>query len=139
MSGLFNFDWIKKIDPGTMTTLIGGIIVLSVGYVWNKNKENKLNEYPTFAPGVITEINRSPRFGGEYYDFFVDNKTYQGKDAWSPWSKIRVGDSIIVKYESQNPKNNELYCYFEYTLDRSKLPDTVFYRQPIDNQRRPLK
>lgn len=54
-------------------------------------------------------------------------------------SKIVVGDSAIVKYDRNNPSNSEIVLYFEYTLDRSKLPDTVFYRRPMSRMRKPLE
>jgi hypothetical protein len=32
----------------------------------------------------------------------------------------------------------KIVVYFEHALDRSKLPDTVFYRRPMDQMRRPI-
>ena len=100
--------------------------------------ENDLDQRTAYAPGVITKI-EGGKNAHKLYKFYVGNDVYYGQTGYGGLTKIRVSDSVIVAYEYTNPGNNERVCYFEYTLDRSKLPDTVFHRQPIDNQRRPLK
>lgn len=114
-------------------------IFMYIGYTCEQINENNLNQRTAYAVGVITEMDIGGKNPHKTYKFNVDNKFYYGTTGYGGLTKIRVGDSVIVEYEYTNPNNNERYCYFEYTLDRSKLPDTVFYRQPIDNQRRPLK
>lgn len=102
-------------------------------------EENDLNQRTAFALGIITKIKQERRGPRIIYEFYVGDETYIGTEGIRSLSKIRVGDSVYVAYEYTNPHNNEIECYYEYRLDRSKLPDTVFYRQPIDVQRQPLK
>lgn len=102
-------------------------------------QRNDLNQRTAFAVGIITKIEIAGKTPHKAYEFYIGNKTYRGRTGIGGLTKIEVGDSVIVAYEYTNPNNEELYCYFEYTLDRSKLPDTVFYRRLIDNFRRPLK
>lgn len=101
-------------------------------------KDNDLDQRTAYALGVITKIKHGKKTF-DIYEFYIGDQTFKGADGSNALSKIRVGDSIIVAYEYTNPHNNEIYCYFEYRLDRSKLPDSVFYLQAIDSQRRPLK
>lgn len=102
-------------------------------------KNNDLNQRTAYAIGVITKIERSRHGKRSHFEFYVRDKIYTGVDGINIDTKLKVGDSVFVAYEYTNPRNYEVECYYESRLDRSKLPDTVFYRQPIDNQRRPLK
>lgn len=101
-------------------------------------QDKSLDDHTAYAVGVIyyREESRTP---GNYYKFWVGDNVYTGKAGLGGINNIKVGDSLFVCYDYTNPKNNSLYSYFIYTLDRSKLPDTVFHRQLVDRQRRPLK
>ena len=130
-------QWIDK----TKETYIYAAIFFAFNYLLISIyliEKKDLDQRTSYALGVITKF----KYGKNehaIYEFYVGDKTYIRSEGFSRMSKIRVGDSIIVAYEYTNPHNNEIYCYFEYRLDRSKLPDSVFYRQAIDSQRRPLK
>lgn len=97
-----------------------------------------LDDHTAYAVGVIY-YRDDGRNSGNCYKFWVGDNVYTGKVGLGGFNNMKVGDSLFVCYDYTNPKNNSLYSYFIYTLDRSKLPDTVFHRQLVDNQRRPLK
>lgn len=101
---------------------------------WNDLENNK-----EYTIGVIYGTGYKGK-GTEVYlcEFYVNGEKYlttRGKGI----SKIVVGDTALIEYDRNNPNNNEIVAYFEYTLDRSKLPDTVFYRRLINHMRRPLE
>lgn len=126
-------------DTDRFLLSIFGVIVY-IAIVVTMIDDNDLNRNAAFAVGVITKVNMSGRGGGKFYKFYVDGVKYTGIAAIGGGgsTKIRAGDSIIVEYDRTNPENSAIYIYFQYRLDRSKLPDTVYYRQLIDNQRKPL-
>lgn len=102
--------------------------------LWNDLENNK-----EYTIGVIYGTGFKGK-GTEVYlcEFYVKGKKYLTFES-KGLSKIVVGDSAVVKYDRNNPHNNEIAIYFEYTLDRSKLPDTVFYRRPMSRMRKPLE
>ena len=100
---------------------------------------NDLENYKEYTVGVICKTYFSGK-GTEtnLYNFYANGKKYFGSEPRG-LTKIIVGDSAIIKYDRNNPDNNAVVGYFEYALDRSKLPDTVFCRRQIDSMRRPLE
>lgn len=129
-------DWYNS-DANSFHWTIFGIFIY-LGVVVIMIDDNDLSRNAAFAVGVITEIDTSTGTPGKFYKFYVDEVQYTGRDGLGGLTKIRAGDSIIVVYDRTNPKNSAIYDYFQYRLDRSKLPDTVYYRQLIDEQRKPL-
>lgn len=102
--------------------------------------QNKsLGKHSVYTVGIIYKNYMGSKSKREYYEFYVGDTVYKGIAGYGLLSKIREGDSIIVNYDYTNPNNNQVVGYFIYTLDRSKLPDTVFHRQLIDSQRIPIK
>ena len=101
-------------------------------------QNNELEKNKAYAVGVIYEIAHGSKSTTFYrYRFCVNGKLFIGREGKGV-SKIVIGDSIIIKYDRLNPQNNVLVGYFEYALDHSKLPDTVYYRRQMNNLRRPL-
>ena len=100
---------------------------------------NDLDNNAEYTIGVIYGTGSKGK-GTEVYlcEFYVNGERYLTFEPIG-LSKIVVGDSAIVKYDRNNPHNNEIAVYFEYTLDRSKLPDSVFYRRPMSRMRKPLE
>ena len=88
--------------------------------------------------GVIYKI-KLDRNPGKLYEFYVGDSIFRGRAGYGGLSKIVEGDSIFVAYDYTNPGNSEIVGYFEYALDRSKLPDTVFYRRQMNKMRKPLE
>ena len=129
-------EWLDKKDQNYLILAIGIFIFPCFSYWLIQDKS--LDDHTAYAVGVIYYRVES-RTPGNYYKFWVGDNVYTGKAGLGGINNMRVGDSLFVCYDYTNPKNNSLYSYFIYTLDRSKLPDTVFHRQLVDNQRRPLK
>ena len=99
-------------------------------------KKNDLKNYGEWSVGAIYE-ERGGKNAHFLYRFYVDSIEYVGSAA-SRMSKICIGDSLYVHYDRTNPSNNAPGRYFEYVLDTEQLPDTVYYRRKMNNQRRPL-
>lgn len=99
-------------------------------------EENDLDNYGEWSVGAIykKEGGKNAKF---LYRFYVDSIEYIGS-APCGVSKICIGDSLYVHYDRTNPSNNAPGRYFEYVLDTEQLPDTVYYRRKMNNQRRPL-
>lgn len=114
------------------------IIILSFLLPYEIIQENDFNRYTAYTVGIIYKNDMGGKAPGKYYRFYVDNKIYYGVTGYGGLSKIKEGDSIYVAYDYTNPNNNSIIGYYEYRLDRSKLPDTVFHRQQIDKMRRPI-
>ena len=113
------------------------ILFISFAFPYQFMRWNDLGNNKEYTVGVISKIYQS-KSKRNIYEFYVNGEKYSGSQGRG-FSKIAVGDSAIIKYDRNNPKNNELVGYFEYALDRSKLPDTVFCRRQIDSMRRPLE
>lgn len=131
-------QYLNSDDSPVLINVILITIFLVYGITVDFIPTNNLNQRSAYAIGVITE-RKTPdhRFNSIFYEYYINDTIYKGATTQPYNSKIRIGDSIIVKYEYTNPGNKEIYLIFEYTLDRSKLPDTVFHRQPIDWKRQP--
>ena len=129
---------IKKwvIDEDHITTAFG-VLPMCLLLINHLIQCNDLENNKGYTVGVISKIYQS-NSKRNLYEFYVNGEKYSGSQGRG-FSKIAVGDSAIIKYDRTNPKNNELVGYFEYALDRSKLPDTVFCRRQIDSMRRPLE
>ena len=108
---------------------------LCVSYLLVKCNDRTNNGVITV--GVVYKLHEG-RYYENWCEFYVEGKRYFSK-ASRGLSNIMVGDSVYIEYERNNPNNNAIVGYFEYALDRSKLPDTVFYRRPMDQMRRPLE
>ena len=115
------------------------IIIFSFLIPYRLIQDKSLEKHTAYAVGIIYKNEMGGKTSGKYYEFYVGDTVYKSVTGYGGLSKIREGDSIIVAYDYTNPKNNQVVGYFIYTLDRSKLPDTVFHRQLIDRQRRPIK
>ena len=113
------------------------IIIFSFLIPYRLIQDKSLEKHTAYAVGIIYKNGVDMK--NKYYEFYVGDTVYKSVTGYGGLSKIREGDSIIVAYDYTNPKNNQVVGYFIYTLDRSKLPDTVFHRQLIDRQRRPIK
>lgn len=109
-------------------------LLLNQFILWNDLENNK-----EYTIGVIYGTGFKGK-GTEVYlcEFYVKGEKYLTFES-KGLSKIVVGDSALIKYDRNNPHNNEIAIYFEYTLDRSKLPDSVFYRRPMSRMRKPLE
>lgn len=127
-----------KIDEDSFIIVIN-ISIMAVFIICELIRSNDLDNSAEYTVGVICDI----IWGGKnteknLYKFYVNGEEYFGTETRG-LTKIVVGDSAFIKYDRNNPKNNELAIYFEYTLDRSKLPDTVFYRRQMNALRKPLE
>lgn len=115
------------------------ISIIAVCIICELIRSNDLDNNAEYTLGVIREITWGGKCSEAYLcEFYVNGEKYlttEGKGL----SKIVVGDSALIKYDRNNPYNSEIVIYFEYTLDRSKLPDTVFYRRPMSRMRKPLE
>ena len=103
------------------------VALFSAPYLLIRSKS--LDDHEAFAVGAVYDIGKYP-----YYKFYVGETAYFGMGNGSV-DYIRPGDSLFVRYDSTNPDNNEQWSYFIYTLDRSKLPDTVFHRQLVSGRK----
>lgn len=102
-------------------------------------RSNDLDNNAEYTVGVIYGTGSQGKGLKTYLcEFYVNGEQYLTFE-YIGLSKIVVGDSAVVKYDRNNPHNNEIAIYFEYTLDRSKLPDSVFYRRPMSRMRKPLE
>ncbi len=128
----------KKIFEEDHECLALFIICISFWIPYKIVKDKSLYRNAVYTVGVITKINQG-RNDRKIYEFYVNNKKVTGSTGCGGLSKITVGDSLYIVYDSINPNNNYIMGYFEYRLDRSKLPDTVYHRQEIDKMRRPIK
>lgn len=128
-----------KTDEDSFINVIG-ISIMAVFIICELIRSNDLDNNAEYTVGVICEI----IWGGgknteeNLYEFYVNGEKYLGTETRG-LTKIVVGDSALIKYDRNNPHNNEIAIYFEYTLDRSKLPDSVFYRRPMSRMRKPLE
>ncbi|MDE6369590.1 MAG: hypothetical protein K2K94_10175, partial [Muribaculaceae bacterium] len=114
------------------------VLILFISFVvsYCLVEDKSLDDHTEYAVGVIYH-REDGKNSGNYYKFWVGDNVYTGFARVGPNNNMKVGDSLFVCYDYTNPKNNSLYSYFIYTLDRSKLPDTVFHRQLVDSKRRP--
>lgn len=115
------------------------ILFISFAVPYQFMRWNDLDNYKEYTVGVICKIYIAGKSTeSNLYEFYVNGEKYLGTETRG-LTKIVVGDSAIIKYDRTNPNNNEIVGYFEYALDRNKLPDTVFYRRQMDRMRKPLK
>lgn len=129
----------KKVLEEDHIGMVIFILFTSFALPYQLMQWNDLENYKEYTVGVICEI----IWGGKnteknLYEFYVNGEKYFGTETRG-LTKIVVGDSAFIKYDRNNPHNNEIAVYFEYTLDRSKLPDTVFYRRQMNALRKPLE
>jgi len=90
------------------------LIFLLVGiFIYSHFKQSALNNKANFVKGISLGVNSGVR-GHLYlnYTFDVRGRTYKGSLPAS-FCKVchsccDIGDTIIVRYESENPKNNDL-------------------------------
>jgi hypothetical protein len=97
-----------------------------------------LKRHTAYAVGIIYKNVIGGKNPKKCYEFYVGDTVYKGTIGYGGLSRIEEGDSIFVAYDSTNPDNSQILGYYEYTLDRSKLPDTVYHRQLIDKMRKPI-
>lgn len=130
---------IKKwvIDEDYSGTAIS-IVFFSLTIPYAMIRWNDLNNYGNYTVGIIYDVGYNGK-GPErnFYEFWINGNRYIGQESRGV-TNIRTGDSVFIEYDRNNPKNNAIVGYFEYTLDRSKLPDTVYYRRQMNSKRKPL-
>lgn len=100
-------------------------------------EDNNLQSYGKWTVGAVYAISNTKGADSYEYQFYVDGVRYTGSTG-KGISKICIGDSLYVHYDRTDPSNNVRGDYFEYVLDTEQLPDTVYYRRKMNNQRRPL-
>jgi hypothetical protein len=68
---------------------------------------NEIDQYAVFTSGVITnDFERGKRHDPyKDYTFNCNNKTYSGQFS-DPFLRLKVGDSIRIKYASKHPQFN---------------------------------
>ena len=127
-----------KIDEDSFLNVIW-ISIMAVFIICELIRSNDLDNNAEYTIGVIYGTGFKGK-GTEVYlcEFYVNGEKHLTTES-KGLSKIVVGDSALIKYERNNPSNSEIVLYFEYTLDRSKLPDTVFYRRQMNALRKPLE
>lgn len=113
------------------------IAVIFMGFTYCKMKENDRDNYGEWTVGEVYDIYSIKASDYYRYQFYVDGVRYTGSTG-KGISKICIGDSLYVHYDRTDPSNNVRGDYFEYVLDTEQLPDTVYYRRKMNNQRRPL-
>lgn len=113
------------------------IVVLFFYFTHCMIEDNNLQSYGKWTVGAVYDIYSIKASDYYRYQFYVDGVRYTG-DIGKGISKICIGDSLYVHYDRTNPSNNAPGRYFEYVLDTEQLPDTVYYRRKMNNQRRPL-
>lgn len=114
--------WIEKNFDRIILILF--VLCCCVVFIISKIDSNKIDNDPAYAAGIITHISTGGRYM-ESYKFYVDGKTYFGSEGRLVESKIKVGDSAIIRYEANNPDNNEIYCFFIYRTERKGFRDTM--------------
>ena len=128
----------KKVYDEDHICAAGFIMMFSLMIPYEIMRTKSLNNHTAYTVGVIYKI-KLDRNPGKLYEFYVGDSIFRGRAGYGGLSKIVEGDSIFVAYDYTNPGNSEIVGYFEYALDRSKLPDTVFYRRQMNKMRKPLE
>jgi hypothetical protein len=91
--------WLLSIICGIFLAylVIGGII-----------KKQSLDENLEYSKAVVVDHFYTVRYTDYFsYEFFVEEKKYQGRGKYYPASDtLSVGDTITVVYDKTNPDNN---------------------------------
>lgn len=91
--------WLFSIICGVFLTylLIGGII-----------KKQSLDKNLEYSKAIVIDHFFTIKYTDYFsYEFFVEDKTYQGSGKYYPKSgALSVGDTIIVVYDKTKPDNN---------------------------------
>lgn len=118
---------LKKSKPVSgLIAVICIILALVYGWILYDMISLKLNEKKTV--GLITY----PGHGYKsklIYEFCVDGQVYYGTKRMGDYSDLMPGDSLLIRYDSTRPSNNEAIIYFRQELVKDSLPDTVYCRQ----------
>ena len=100
----------KKIEPGGIIIIILFVILIAYTVIRKKG----LSENPSYTKGVILNINHGVRGNVNLnYYYSVKSNKYKGISTTEfcqdcNYSCCHPGDSVIVKYQKDNPKNSEL-------------------------------
>jgi hypothetical protein len=100
---------IKNIGFTGLIIILGAIAIYSYSIIKKKKRESNSE----FIKGVSLGINKGAK-GSRYlyYSFKVDNESYKGNvttDFCKQCNNCCVpGDTVIVRYESGDPQNNDL-------------------------------
>lgn len=100
---------IKKI--GGWANLI--LLLIFIGFaVYGFLRKKSLTQNSNYTKGIVLGKSKGARGNIHLdYQFFVDEKGYKGfvpSGFCKKCSCCTIGDTVIVRYERENPKNNDL-------------------------------
>lgn len=77
-----------------------------LGNMWDASIE----KHPAFCKGVVVKTGKSR---GPYivYRYNVNNEEYSGLNSYGYKIKMHVGDSLLIKYDTTDPKNHFIEQY----------------------------
>ena len=99
----------KKISTSSLIIIALFVIIFSFALIKKCNREN----HPVYTKGLSLGVHKGVR-GNHHltYKFMVDGKEIEGFVPSSFCDKCAKccinGDTVIVRYENGNPKNNDL-------------------------------
>jgi len=100
----------RKSKKDTVIYLLCSIGIMSIFYIGGGFKKRSLDKNIEYSQAVVT---RFYGFGGQQnfnYTFFANKKEYKGGSRYY-YNSVNVGDTIIVGYDTTNPKNNKVCSY----------------------------
>ena len=81
-------------------------------FIWGKIRHNTLTDKPAFVYGLSLGISKSVRGSMYlYYEFKINETQYKGHVATTFCKQCdccKAGDKVIVRYQRDNPDNNDL-------------------------------
>lgn len=122
--------------------LVAILVVLCIGIVINwvakSCDEHSLQNNGIQAAGVVLDNDFTP--SDKYLiEYTYDNKKGRmvAKSAIED-SKIQVGDSAMIIFDSEDDTNNKVLYFFETKIDTVSESRIIVSRKPIDELRHPL-
>lgn len=133
---------LKKEYSEIRDTLIGVVILicimLAIGLLLRACKACSLKNNGIQAAGVVLDNDFTP--SDKYLiEYTYDNKKGRmvAKSAIED-SKIQVGDSAMIIFDSEDDTNNKVLYFFETKIDTVSESRIIVSRKPIDELRHPL-
>ncbi len=86
------------------------LIALMLGFAtWGLLQRMHLSSNPAYTKGVLIATHKGAK-GSMYWDFtfYADENEFKSSAPISNCKNCSIGDSVIIKYQLDNPDNNEL-------------------------------